>query len=193
MRAYIMTPNDYIGDMMKLVAEKRGELENTETLDGTRVLLTCLLPLNEILVDFNDKLKSMTRGYGSMDYEHAEYRPANLVKLDMMISGEPVDAFSVIVHRDKAEFRGRHLAKKLKEVIPQQLFTVAIQAMIGGKIIARESITALRKNVTAKCYGGDISRKRKLLEKQKEGKKRMKSIGKVNIPQDAFIKVLKND
>jgi GTP-binding protein LepA len=192
-RAYIMTPNDYIGDMMKLVAEKRGELENTETLDGTRVLLTCLLPLNEILVDFNDKLKSMTRGYGSMDYEHAEYRPANLVKLDMMISGEPVDAFSVIVHRDKAEFRGRHLAKKLKEVIPQQLFTVAIQAMIGGKIIARESITALRKNVTAKCYGGDISRKRKLLEKQKEGKKRMKSIGKVNIPQDAFIKVLKND
>ena len=192
-RAYIMTPNDYIGDMMKLVAEKRGELENTETLDGTRVLLTCLLPLNEILVDFNDKLKSMTRGYGSMDYEHAEYRPANLVKLDMMISGEPVDAFSVIVHRDKAEFRGRHLAKKLKEVIPQQLFTVAIQAMIGGKIIARESITALRKNVTAKCYGGDNSRKRKLLEKQKEGKKRMKSIGKVNIPQDAFIKVLKND
>lgn len=192
-RAYIMTPNDYIGDMMKLVAEKRGELENTETLDGTRVLLTCLLPLNEILVDFNDKLKSMTRGYGSMDYEHAEYRPANLVKLDMMISGEPVDAFSVIVHRDKAEFRGRHLAKKLKEVIPQQLFTVAIQAMIGGKIIARESISALRKNVTAKCYGGDISRKRKLLEKQKEGKKRMKSIGKVNIPQDAFIKVLKND
>ncbi|MCL4103532.1 UNVERIFIED_CONTAM: hypothetical protein GTU68_059611 [Idotea baltica] len=192
-RAYIMTPNDFIGEMMKLVAEKRGELENTETLDGTRVLLTCLLPLNEILVDFNDKLKSMTRGYGSMDYEHAEYRPANLVKLDMMISGEPVDAFSVIVHRDKAEYRGRHLAKKLKEVIPQQLFTVAIQATIGGKIIARESISALRKNVTAKCYGGDISRKRKLLEKQKEGKKRMKSIGKVNIPQDAFIKVLKND
>lgn len=190
-RAYIMTPNDYIGDMMKLVAEKRGVLENTETLDATRVLLTCILPLNEILVDFNDRLKSMTRGYGSMDYEHAEYQPGNLVKMDMMIAGEPVDAFSVIVHRDKAEYRGRHLAAKLKEVIPPQLFTVAIQATIGGKIIARETISAMRKNVTAKCYGGDISRKRKLLEKQKEGKKKMKAIGKVNIPQDAFIKVLK--
>ncbi|NNE94288.1 MAG: elongation factor 4 [Verrucomicrobiales bacterium] len=192
-RAFVMTPNDYIGELMKLIADKRGELVNTETLDGTRVLLTALLPLNEILVDFNDKLKSMTRGYGSMDYEHAEYRAANLVKMDMMISGEPVDAFSVIVHRDKAEARGRHLAKKLKEVIPQQLFVVAIQAVIGGKIIARESISAMRKNVTAKCYGGDISRKRKLLEKQKEGKKRMKAVGKVNIPQDAFIKVLKTD
>lgn len=190
-RAYIMTPNDYIGEMMKLVAEKRGMLENTETLDANRVLLTCILPLNEILVDFNDRLKSMTRGYGSMDYEHAEYQPGKLVKMDIMIAGESVDAFSVIVHRDKAEYRGRHLAAKLKEVIPQQLFTVAIQATIGGKIIARETITAMRKNVTAKCYGGDISRKRKLLEKQKEGKKKMKAIGKVNIPQDAFIKVLK--
>ncbi len=191
-KAYIMTPNDYIGELMKLVAEKRGELVNTETLDSTRVLLTCILPLNEILVDFNDKLKSMTRGYGSMDYEHGEYRVAKLVKMDMMIAGEPVDAFSTIVHVDKAQSRGRDLAVKLKEVIPQQLFTVAIQAMIGGKIIARESISAMRKNVTAKCYGGDISRKRKLLEKQKEGKKRMKSIGKVNIPQEAFIKVLKS-
>jgi GTP-binding protein LepA len=190
-RAYIMTPNDYIGEMMKLVAEKRGMLENTETLDSNRVLLTCILPLNEILVDFNDRLKSMTRGYGSMDYEHADYQPGKLVKMDIMIAGESVDAFSVIVHRDKAEYRGRHLAAKLKEVIPQQLFTVAIQATIGGKIIARETITAMRKNVTAKCYGGDISRKRKLLEKQKEGKKKMKAIGKVNIPQDAFIKVLK--
>lgn len=190
-KAYIMTPNDYIGDMMKLVAEKRGQLVNTETLDDTRVLLTAILPLNEILVDFNDKLKSMTRGYGSMDYEHGDYIANNLVKMDLMIAGEPVDAFSVIVHRDKAEARGRHLAAKLKEVIPQQLFTVAIQANIGGKIIARETITAMRKNVTAKCYGGDITRKRKLLEKQKEGKKRMKAIGKVNIPQDAFIKVLK--
>lgn len=191
-RAYIMTPNDYIGDMMKLVAEKRGELVNTETLDSTRVLLTAILPLNEILVDFNDRLKSMTRGYGSMDYEHGEYKAGKLVKMDMMIAGESVDAFSVIVHRDKAEYRGRHLAGKLKEVIPQQLFTVAIQATIGGKIIARESISAMRKNVTAKCYGGDISRKRKLLEKQKEGKKKMKAIGRVNIPQDAFIKVLKS-
>ncbi|MEC5126104.1 translation elongation factor 4 [Verrucomicrobiales bacterium BCK34] len=191
-KAYIMTPNEYIGDMMKLVAEKRGELLNTETLDATRVLLTAVLPLNEILVDFNDRLKSMTRGYGSMDYEHGDYKAGKLVKMDILIAGEPVDAFSVIVHRDKAEYRGRSLAAKLKDVIPQQLFTVAIQATIGGKIIARESITAMRKNVTAKCYGGDISRKRKLLEKQKEGKKKMKAIGRVNIPQDAFIKVLKS-
>ncbi|MDF1741951.1 MAG: translation elongation factor 4 [Verrucomicrobiales bacterium] len=191
-KAYIMTPNEYIGDMMKLVAEKRGELLNTETLDATRVLLTAILPLNEILVDFNDRLKSMTRGYGSMDYEHGDYKAGKLVKMDILIAGEPVDAFSVIVHRDKAEYRGRSLAAKLKDVIPQQLFTVAIQATIGGKIIARESITAMRKNVTAKCYGGDISRKRKLLEKQKEGKKKMKAIGRVNIPQDAFIKVLKS-
>ncbi|MEO0415579.1 MAG: translation elongation factor 4, partial [Verrucomicrobiota bacterium] len=192
-KAYVMTPNDYIGEIMRLVGEKRGELINTETLDHSRVLLTAILPLNEILVDFNDKLKSMTRGYGSMDYEHGEYRPAKLVKMDIMISGEPVDAFSTIVHRDKAEGRGRELAARLKEVIPQQLFAVAIQATIGGKIIARETNSAMRKNVTAKCYGGDISRKRKLLEKQKEGKKRMKAIGKVNIPQEAFIKVLKSD
>ncbi|HQZ28751.1 MAG: translation elongation factor 4 [Verrucomicrobiales bacterium] len=191
-KAYIMTPNDYIGEMMKLVAEKRGELVNTETLDSGRVLLSAILPLNEILVDFNDRLKSVTRGYGSMDYEHGDYQAGKLVKMDILIAGEPVDAFSVIVHRDKAESRGRQLAAKLKEVIPQQLFTVAIQATLGGKIIARESISALRKNVTAKCYGGDISRKRKLLEKQKEGKKKMKAIGKVNIPQDAFIKVLKS-
>lgn len=190
-RVFIMVPNQYIGEMMKMVLERRGELENTETLDEIRVMLTCLLPLNEILVDFNDKLKSLTRGYGSMDYEHAGYRPAKLVKMEMLISGEPVDAFSSIVHRDKAQARGRHLAAKLKEVIPRQMFTVAIQATIGGNIIARETITAMRKNVTAKCYGGDISRKRKLLEKQKAGKKKMKAIGKVNIPQEAFIKVLK--
>ena len=191
-RVFIMVPNDNIGDIMQLVAEKRGELENTETMDTTRVLLTCILPLNEILVDFNDKLKSITRGYGSMDYEYAGYQPANLVKMEMMISGDPVDAFSSIVHRKKAEARGRHLAQRLKEVIPQQLFQVAIQATIGGKIIARETIRAMRKNVTAKCYGGDITRKRKLLEKQKEGKKRMKMVGKVNIPQEAFIQVLKS-
>lgn len=190
-KAYIMTPNDYIGEIMKLVAEKRGELINTETLDSNRVLLSCILPLNEILVDFNDKLKSMTRGYGSMDYEHSDYQISKLVKMDMLIAGEPVDAFSTIVHVSKAQARGKELAGKLKGVIPRQLFTVAIQACIGGKIIARESISAMSKNVTAKCYGGDISRKRKLLEKQKEGKKRMKSIGRVNIPQEAFIKVLK--
>jgi len=192
-RVFIMIPGDYIGDMMKLVMEKRGEMENTETIDESRVMLTCTLPLSEILIDFNDKLKSMTRGYGSMDYEHAGYKPGKLVKMDILIAAEPVDAFSSIVHIDKAAPYGRHLCKKLKEVIPQQLFVVAIQAAIGGKIIARESITAMRKNVTAKCYGGDISRKRKLLEKQKKGKAKMKAIGKVNIPQDAFIRVLKND
>ena len=190
-RAYILIPNECIGDIMQLVAEKRGILENTETLDAMRVMLTCTLPLNEILVDFNDKLKSITRGYGSMDYEHAGFRGEKLVKMEMLINGDPVDAFATIVHREKAEGRGRALAKKLVDVIPKQLFTVAIQAAIGGKIIARESIGAMGKNVTAKCYGGDIARKRKLLEKQKEGKKRMKMIGKVNIPQEAFVAVLK--
>ncbi len=191
-KVYIMIPNEYIGDIMQLVMDKRGSLDHTETLDDRRVMLHCVLPLNEILVDFNDKLKSLTRGYGSMDYEHAGYQAADLVKMDMLIAGDPVDAFSCIVHRGKAESRGRQLASKLKEVIPQQLFVVAIQAAIGGKVIARESISALRKDVTAKCYGGDITRKRKLLEKQKEGKKRMKAIGKVNIPQEAFIEVLKS-
>jgi GTP-binding protein LepA len=190
-RAFILIPNECIGDIMQLVAEKRGILENTETLDASRVMLTCTLPLNEILVDFNDKLKSITRGYGSMDYEHHGFTPEKLVKMEMLINGDPVDAFATIVHRDKAESRGRALAKKLVDVIPKQLFTVAIQAAIGGKIIARESIGSMGKNVTAKCYGGDISRKRKLLEKQKEGKKRMKMIGKVNIPQEAFVAVLK--
>ncbi|HEY1082164.1 MAG TPA: translation elongation factor 4 [Prosthecobacter sp.] len=189
----IMIPNDYIGDMMQLVMDKRGQVNNTETLDDRRVLLHTVIPLNEILVDFNDKLKSITRGYGSMDYEHAGTQAAELVKMDILIAGDPVDAFSCIVHRSKAESRGRQLCQKLKEVIPQQLFVVAIQAAIGGKVIARESISALRKDVTAKCYGGDISRKRKLLEKQKEGKKKMKAIGKVNIPQEAFIEVLKTN
>ena len=176
---------------MQLVMDKRGEVEHTETLDTRRVMMTCVLPLNEILVDFNDKIKSMTRGYGSMDYEYAGYKAAHLVKLDILVNNEPVDAFSSIVHRDKAESRARLLAAKLKEVIPTQLYQVSIQGAIGGKIVARENVSAMRKDVTAKCYGGDISRKRKLLEKQKEGKKRMKSIGKVNIPQEAFIEVLK--
>ncbi|HEY0369576.1 MAG TPA: translation elongation factor 4 [Chthoniobacterales bacterium] len=190
-KTYVLCPNESIGDILQLILEKRGTMDHTESLDTRRVMLHCELPLNEILVDFNDKIKSITRGYGSMDYEHAGYRAAKLVKLDLLVNGEPVDAFSTIVHRDRAEARGRQLASKLKEVIPQQLYQVAIQAAIGGKIIARESVSALRKNVTAKCYGGDITRKRKLLEKQKEGKKRMKSIGKINIPQEAFIEVLK--
>src|SRR6266478_1987865 len=190
-KAYILCPNENIGDILQLILEKRGQMDHTESLDTRRVMLHCELPLNEILVDFNDKIKSITRGYGSMDYEHTGYRPAKLVKLDLLVNGEPVDAFSTVVHKDRAEARGRQLASKLKEVIPRQLYQVAIQAAIGGKIIARESVSALRKNVTAKCYGGDITRKRKLLEKQKEGKKRMKSIGKINIPQEAFIEVLK--
>ena len=190
-KVFVMIPADYIGDIMRIVMEKRGDVVHTETIDDTRVMLTCRIPMAEILVDFNDKLKSTTRGYGSMDYEYDGYQAAKLVKMDMMIAGEPVDAFSMIVHRERAESQGREIALKLKDVIPRQLFTVAIQACIGGKIIARESISAMRKNVTAKCYGGDVTRKRKLLEKQKEGKKRMKSIGRVNIPQEAFINVLK--
>jgi GTP-binding protein LepA len=192
-KCFVMCPNENIGDMMQLTMDKRGEVEHTESLDTRRVMLTAVIPLNEILVDFNDKIKSLTHGYGSMDYEQFGYRGADLVKLDMLVNGEPVDAFSSIVHRDKADGRGRLLAAKLKEVIPQQLFQVTIQAAIGGKIIARENVSALRKNVTAKCYGGDITRKRKLLEKQKEGKKRMKAIGRVNIPQEAFIEVLKTN
>jgi len=192
-KCFIMVPNEYISGLMQLIMDKRGVLDHTESLDTKRVMLTAILPLNEIVVDFNDKIKSITRGYGSMDYEHAGHRADKLVKLDILVNGEPVDAFSSIVHRDKAEARGRQLASKLKEVIPTQLYQVAIQAAIGGKIIARESVSAMRKDVTAKCYGGDISRKRKLLEKQKEGKKRMKSIGRVNIPQEAFIAVLKSN
>jgi GTP-binding protein LepA len=190
-KAFIICPNEYIGDMMALVSEKRGNMDHTETLDSHRVMITTRLPLNEILIDFHDRIKSMTRGYGSMDYELDDYMESDMVKLDMLVNAEPVDAFSCIVHRSKADYRGRALAAKLKEVIPHQQYTVAIQAAIGGKIVARESVSAFRKDVTAKCYGGDITRKRKLLEKQKEGKKRMKAFGSVNIPQEAFIEVLK--
>ncbi len=190
-KAYVICPNEYIGDMMALIGEKRGAVDHTETLDQRRVMLTSLLPLNEILIDFHDRIKSITRGFGSMDYEHANYQESPMVKLDMLVNDESVDAFSCIVHRDKAEGRGRALAAKLKEVIPHQQYQVAIQAAIGGKIVARETVSAFRKDVTAKCYGGDITRKRKLLEKQKEGKKRMKAFGTVNIPQEAFIEVLK--
>jgi GTP-binding protein LepA len=192
-RAHIHIPGTSIGDMLALVQEKRGICERTETIDGDRVVLVCLLPLNEILVDFNDRLKSITRGYGSMDYELGEYVTSDLVKMDIRVNEEPVDAFSSIVHATKAEGRGRALCEKLKELLPRQLFKVAIQAAIGSKVIARETLGSVGKDVTAKCYGGDITRKRKLLEKQKEGKKRMKQIGKVDIPQEAFIKILKNE
>ncbi|WP_269538162.1 translation elongation factor 4 [Cerasicoccus fimbriatus] len=190
-KATIHTPSDNIGDILALVSEKRGFCEHTETIDGTRVMLVCVLPLNEILIDFNDRLKSVTKGYGSMDYEMGNYQKSDLVKMDIMVHGEIVDAFSSIVHRDKAETRGRALCERLKEILPQQMFKVPIQAVIGTKVIARETLSAFRKDVTAKCYGGDITRKRKLLEKQKKGKERMKQIGKVSIPQDAFIKILK--
>ncbi|NDG99837.1 MAG: elongation factor 4 [Opitutae bacterium] len=190
--ARIHAPNQSIGDLLALVTEKRGSCNNTETIDETRVMLTCHLPLNEILVDFNDRLKSVTHGYGSMDYDMDEYSESSLVRMEILVNNEPVDAFSTIVHREKAETRGRALCAKLKEILPRQLFKIALQASIGGKVIARETISAMRKDVTAKCYGGDISRKRKLLDKQKEGKKRMKQIGSVNIPQEAFVQILKS-
>ena len=190
-KAFVICPNENIGDLMALISEKRGAVDHTETLDARRVMLTSRLPLNEILIDFHDRIKSMTRGFGSMDYEFDGSMESDMVKLDMLVNTEPMDAFSCVVHRSKAEGRGRTLAEKLKEVIPRQQFQVKIQAAIGGKIVASEVVSAFRKDVTAKCYGGDVSRKRKLLEKQKEGKKRMKSIGNVNIPQEAFIEVLK--
>jgi len=189
----IIIPNDYLGAIMNLCKDKRGTLEQTETMDAKRLLLTYLIPLNEIVTDFNDKLKSVTKGYGSFDYAFHDYREGDIIKLEIRVNDEPVDAFSCLVHRSKAESKGRTLCAKLKDVIPKQLFKVPIQAAIGGKIIARETISALSKNVTAKCYGGDITRKRKLWEKQKKGKKRMKEIGKVSIPQSAFMEVLKND
>jgi GTP-binding protein LepA len=190
--ARIHAPNHCIGDLLALVTEKRGSCSDTETIDETRVMMTCHLPLNEILVDFNDRLKSVTHGYGSMDYDMADYAESSLVRMEILVNAEPVDAFSTIVHKDKAESRGRVLCSKLKDILPRQLFKIALQAAIGGKVIARETISAMRKDVTAKCYGGDISRKRKLLEKQKEGKKRMKQIGNVNIPQEAFVQILKS-
>ncbi|MBK9991833.1 MAG: elongation factor 4 [Verrucomicrobia bacterium] len=191
--ASIILPNDSMGDILSLIMEKRGVCDHTDTLDMNRVMLRCQLPLNEILVDFNDRLKSITHGYGSMDYELGEYRVSDLVKMDILINGDPVDAFACIVHREKADGRGRDLCERLAKIIPPQMFKVAIQAAIGGKVIARDNVREMRKDVTAKCYGGDISRKRKLLDKQKEGKKKMKLIGKVSIPPDAFIKVLRND
>src|SRR4051812_12369477 len=192
-KAAIHIPNEFMGDMLGLIMEKRGTCDHTDTLDGARVMLTCSLPLNEILVDFNDRLKSITRGYGSMDYELGEYRASDLVKMEILVNADPVDAFASIVHRSKAEGQGRALCEKLADIIPPQMFKIAVQAAIGGKIIARDNVREMRKDVTSKCYGGDISRKRKLLDKQKEGKKKMKLIGKVSIPPDAFIQVLKTN
>lgn len=190
-RAFIICMGEQIGDMMKLVMDKRGILDKTESLDSKRVMLTCLIPLNEILIDFHDKLKSLSRGYASMDYEQAGYQANDLVRMDILVHGEVVEAFSSIVHRDKAESRGRQICEILVDIVPPQQFAIAIQAAIGAKVIARTTVRPYRKDVTAKCYGGDITRKRKLLEKQKEGKKRMKQFGKVSIPQEAFISVLK--
>lgn len=189
--ATIVLPNEYVGSVIQLLQQKRGIQNNMHYVTQTRVILEYEIPLSEVVIDFYDKLKSASKGYASFDYEHAGYKESALTKLDILINGEPVDALSIIVHRDHAYYKGRELVDKMKDVIPRQMFDIAIQAAIGNKIIARSTVKAFRKNVTAKCYGGDITRKKKLLEKQKEGKKRMRKIGKVDVPQEAFLAILK--
>ena len=189
-KAHIVCPSEYIGNVQKLCHERRGVFKGMSYLDPQRVEINFELPLSEIVLDFYDRLKSGTRGYAALDYEFLEYRPDDLIKLDILVNGDPVDAFSVIIHEAKAYMYGRDLVRKLKDLIPRQQYEVALQAAIGNNVIARTNVKALRKNVTAKCYGGDITRKRKLLEKQKEGKRRMKQVGSVEIPQEAFLAVL---
>ncbi|HCD73627.1 MAG TPA: elongation factor 4, partial [Helicobacter sp.] len=192
-RASIITPSEYVGNIITLLSNRRGVQEKMEYLTQSRVMLVYALPSNEIVMDFYDKLKSCTKGYASFDYEPIGYRQGDLVRLDIRVAGEVVDALSIIVDKSKSYEKGRALVESMKEIVPRQLFEVAIQASVGSKIIARETIKSMGKNVTAKCYGGDITRKRKLLEKQKEGKKRMKAIGRVELPQEAFLAVLKID
>ncbi|MEF9896302.1 MAG: elongation factor 4, partial [Clostridia bacterium] len=191
--AQVITPQEYVGAIMELCQDKRGTFIDMKYVEGGRVLLKYDLPLNEVIFDFFDQLKSRTRGYASFDYSLKGYVKSDLVKLDLLLNGETCDALSIIVHRERAYARGRSIAEKLKDVIPRQLFEIPVQAAIGGKVIARETVKAMRKDVLAKCYGGDITRKKKLLEKQKEGKKRMRQVGSVEVPSEAFMAVLKMD